>query len=116
MISEGSEDSMLEVVKLFTQSGVVKGKSLETAYQQYRFHNENQLLFKTLEELGTFAMELASDLNCAEIKIISNVDYNIGADASTGVSNFSEVFNKYGNIVENSEQGKKKGVLGRLFN
>ncbi|MEX0798598.1 MAG: hypothetical protein WD025_04105 [Bacteriovoracaceae bacterium] len=117
MLNEGEDDSLVEVIKFFSEAGPVHSKTLDDIYQKYRFHNGRGLLFKTLEEMGQFALEITQETASREVFILSNIDYNIGLDTCNDIRNFREIFRRYGNIIENPDQTRKKNnIFNKIFN
>lgn len=117
IINEGEQDSLIEVLNFFSEAGPISSKTLEESYQKYRFHEGNALLFNTLEQLGQFALEVCQETASPEVFILSNVDYNIGLDTCNNVRSFRELFRRYGNVIENPDQGRKKtNIFNKFFN
>ena len=117
IINEGEQESLIEVLNFFSEAGPISPKTLEDNYQKYRFHEGRALLFNTLEELGQFALEVCQETASPEVFILSNVDYNIGLDTCNNVRSFRELFRRYGNVIENPDQGRKKSnIFNKFFN
>tara|TARA_Y100000780_G_scaffold232595_1_gene268699 strand:+ start:3969 stop:4292 length:324 start_codon:yes stop_codon:yes gene_type:complete len=107
----------VEVINFFSEEGPINSKLINNLYQPFRFHNESKLLFKTLEELGQFALEVCQETSSAEVFILSNVDYNIGLDTCNDARSFRELFRRYGNVIENPDQSRKKSnIFNKFFN
>lgn len=117
ILNEGQADSLVEVLKFFSESGSVRDAVIEDAYGPYRFHNGQRLYFKTLEEMGKFALEVCRDLSAKEVFVLSTVDYNLGIEAGGDAKDFREMFRRYGSVIENPDQSRKKNnIFNKLFN
>lgn len=117
ILNEGKEDSNVEVLKFFSDTGPLSPKKLDDIYQKYRFDDSETLLFKTLEEMGQFALEVCQEAGSPEVFVLSSVDYNIGLDTCNNVRAFREIFRRYGNVIENPDQYRKKGnIFNKFFN
>lgn len=117
ILNEGGENSHVEILRFFSEAGPLHQKTLDSVYQKYRFHSGNALLFKTLEDMGQFALEVCQESASPEVFILSNVDYNIGLDTCNDVRNFREIFRRYGNVIENPDQSRKKNtIFNKFFN
>lgn len=114
---EQGKDSRIEVVRLYGTDSQLDSQIVQTAYQAYRFHNESELYFKTLEDLGEFALEVCQRSGASEVRILSNTDYNLALDSCHSAKQFPEIFLRYGSIIENPDVGRKKSnIFKKLFN
>lgn len=115
ILNEGEDNSLVEIINFFSEEGPVSSKVISDLYQPFRFHNEQSLWFKTLEDLGQFALEVCQETYAAEVFILSSVDYNIGLDTCNDARSFRELFRRYGNVIENPDQSRKKSNLFNKF-
>ena len=52
-----------------------------------------------------------------KVIFLSNVDYNIGLDTCNDARSFRELFRRYGNVIENPDQSRKKSnIFNKFFN
>lgn len=113
----GQEDSLVEVTNLFSDSGTLPGKTLDSVYQKYRFHSGPALLFKTLEDMGQFAQETAQETGAEQVLVLSNVDFNIGLGNCHDARGVREIFNSYGRPIDNPDSSQKRGgIFNKFFN
>jgi predicted amidohydrolase len=111
------EDAQYEILMFFSDAGTIHHNTLNSVYQSYRFHNDDKLMFKTHDDLGQFALEVCKEVAAPEVFILSTQDYNIGLDTCADIRGFREIFRRYGNIIENPDQNKKKNnIFNKLFN
>lgn len=110
--------SFYKVLNLFSEVGPVAQNTLDQVFQNFPQENYFEgMCFKTLDELGSFAVEICTDLSAPEIFILSAQDYNIGLDSCNDVRCFREVFRRYGTCVENPESSsRKKNIFDKFFN
>jgi len=111
------EQAQYEVLMFFSDAGLIHSKTLEETYQSYRFHNSEKFLFKNHDDLGQFALDVCKEVAAPEVFILSTQDFNIGLDTCADIRGFREIFRRYGNIIENPDQSKKKNnIFNKLFN
>ena len=116
VIERAEDDSQYEVLMFFSDAGEISEKTLNSVYQGYRFHNKEAFLFKTHDDLGQFALDVCKEVQAPEVFILSTQDYNIGLDTCSDIRGFREIFRRYGNIIENPDQSKKKNnIFNKLF-
>lgn len=115
--SDGNTVSFYKVLHLFSDIGPVSQNSLDQIFQN--FPQENYFdgqCFKSLDELGGFAVDVCKDLSAPEIFILSTQDYNIGLDSCGDVRNFKELFRRYATCIQNPEGGqRKKNIFDKFF-
>lgn len=117
ILDGGDEESYVEVLRFFSEAGPVIKDRIDEAYQKYRFHSGPNYYFKTLEEMGQFALDICQDSGAPEVFVLSDADYNLGLDSCGDVKGFREIFRRYGNIIENPDQTRKKNnIFNKLFN
>jgi predicted amidohydrolase len=111
------EDAQYEILMFFSDAGTIHENTLSNVYQSYRFHNDDKLIFKNHDDLGQFALDVCKEVAAPEVFILSTQDYNIGLDTCADIRSFREIFRRYGNIIENPDQNKKKNnIFNKLFN
>ena len=101
----------------FSDIGPVSRRTLDEVYKKYsQIESGGEYLFKSLDELGEFAVETCVELAAPEIFILSAQDYNIGLDSCNDVRSFKEIFRRYGTCITNPESGsKKKNLFNKFF-
>lgn len=117
VIEKTEDESQYEILMFFSDAGEIHNKTLSSVYQGYRFHNKDALLFKSHDDLGQYALDVCKEVQAPEVFILSTQDYNIGLDTCSDIRGFREIFRRYGNIIENPDQNKKKNnIFNKLFN
>lgn len=112
-----NDDAQYEVLMFFSDAGLIHHKTLSNIYQSYRFHRDENLYFKNHDDLGQFALDVCKEVAAPEVFILSSQDYNIGLDTCSDIRGFREIFRRYGNVIENPDQSKKKNnIFNKLFN
>lgn len=115
--AHGNTVSFYKVLYLFSDRGPVTTATKDQIFQKYPQEDYfDGPCFKSLDELGGFAVEVCRDLSAPEIFILSAQDYNIGLDSCIDVRNFKEVFRRYGTSVANPDIGqRKKNLFDKFF-
>jgi len=49
------------------------------------------------------------------VRLLSVQDYNIGLDGAKDVASFRQIFQKFGELLVDEVESKKKGFLGKFF-
>lgn len=113
----GEVVSFYRILHLFSEVGPVSASTLNALYERYPQEDYfDGFCFKSLDELGSFAVEVCIDLSAPEIFILSAQDYNIGLDSCNDIRSFREIFRRYGTSIANPESGqKKKNIFGKIF-
>ena len=113
----GNTVSFYKILHLFSDIGPVAYSTLDQLFQKFPQENYFQgQCFKSLDELGGFAVEICKELSAPEIFILSAQDYNIGLDSCSDIRSFKEVFRRYGTSVQNPESGaRKKNIFDKFF-
>lgn len=104
-----------KVVYFFSEQGFLEKEMLHELSKSVPEANHQLLTFLSLDDLKSFALRVAEELNEAEVRLISVQDYNIGIDGARDLASFQSIFTKFGELVVNVGAQKKKGLLGRLF-
>lgn len=116
--SEGNTVSFYKILHLYSDVGPVSQTTLKQIF--IKFPQEDYfdgLGFKTLDELGGFAVEVCKDLSAPEIFILSAQDYNIGLDSCSDIRSFKELFRRYGTSIENPDSThRSKNIFDKFFN
>lgn len=115
--SYGNTVSFYKILNLFSDVGPVTQSTQDLIYRNFQHENYfDGLCFKSLDELGGFAVQICTELSAPEIFILSAQDYNIGLDSCSDVRSFKEIFRRYGTSVENPEGGqRKKNIFDKFF-
>lgn len=116
---EDTLGSYYKIVQFFSEVGMVSAGVISKTYQNFDtdFRSENEISFKTLDELGHFAIEICKELAAPEVFLLSVQDYNIGLDSCSDIRGFREIFRRYGTSVENPEGShRRKNLFGKIFN
>lgn len=115
--ANGNTVSYYKVLYLFSDIGPVAENTLKSIYNHFEHRDYfDGFSFNSLDDLGSFAVEVCKDLSAPEIFILSAQDYNIGLDSCNDVRSFREVFRRYGTVIENPEGSRRpKNIFGKLF-
>lgn len=117
--SQNQEDQFrtanYHVVYFFSEEGFLDLKMLQEMAKVTPEANHTDLTFSSLDDLKEFSLRVAQEYQKPEVRLISVQDYNIGVDGARDLHTFREIFNRYGDVVVNSEATKKKSFLGKLF-
>ena len=103
-----------KIIHLFSVDSFIEQTYLDEKYEQFPEMNHAEKSFLNLDDLKSFSLMLAEDLEMEEARLISIQDYNIGIDGARIAVDFREIFSHFGEIMKNPKM-KKKGLLGRLF-
>lgn len=77
--------------------------------------NYNELSFLSLDDLKKFALRTAEEVESDQVRLLSVQDFNIGVDGSKGIKSFQNIFQKFGDVIQNPNAKKKKGIFGKFF-
>lgn len=75
---------------------------------------KDSLCFETLDELKNFTFFLLDELSIRKACLLSVQNYNIGLDGAKDKESFQELFEKYGEILQN-EGAKKKSLFSKFI-
>lgn len=103
------------VISFFSDEGFIEDQLLKEKALAFTSAETHTLSFQSLDELKEFALEVTRHLGARMVRLISAQDYNIGVDGARDLESYRQIFAKYGEVVENPEARKKKGLLGKLF-
>lgn len=104
-----------KILHVFSSQGFLENDYLEEKMLSFPEINRLDQSFLNLDDLKAFALVLAQDLEVEEARLISIQDYNIGIDGAKSATEFSQIFGHFGEVIQNSEMKKKKGLFRRLF-
>jgi len=109
---EGSTNSYYRIIRFFSEAGEVSEKALDKAYENFKFSNNTiDFVFKNLEDLGQYAVDICKATSTPEVFILSVQDYNIGLDSCNDSRTFKDIFRRYGTALENPDKLYKKNHL-----
>ena len=102
------------VVRMYSDYGDLDNKEVRKL-TQYTEHADH-FAFDTKEALTDFTQKLANETGCMGVHLLAVNDFNIGMESCHNISDFKEIFIKYGTLIESDSSFKKsKGILGRFF-
>lgn len=112
---EGFRPANYKVVTFFSDEGFLDLGMLKEMAKSVPDSRFDELMFLSLDDLRSFALRVAGELQVAEVRLISVQDYNIGLDGARDLGGYRSIFENFGELVVNVEQKKKKGFLGKFF-
>lgn len=109
--------SFYKILHFFSEVGPISERTLDKVYENYPTENEfDGISFRSLDELGQFAVDVCIELSAPEIFILSVQDYNIGLDSCNDIRSFKEIFRRYGSCIANPHSSlKKKNLFSKIF-
>lgn len=105
-----------KVVFFFSSAGFLDQNMLIEMAKTVPEAGHFDLTFLNLDDLKEFALRVAQEMQVPQVRIISVQDYNIGLDGAKDVTEFKLIFSKFGDLLVNQAEAKKKGFLGKFFN
>lgn len=115
-LTDSNSDFSVEVLFMFNETGFIDSSESLDLYKRY-FRNEDNLLFRNLDELGEFIKKLIEEYRAPKAYIMSVEDYNAGLERAREKADYKELFMKVGTELDNPEyiDGSAKGLLGKIF-
>ena len=71
--------------------------------------------FSSLEELTQFSFTICDEINADKIALYSNEEYNLLLHKVKNIKELKEKLPISGNVIENLDAEKKRGLLGKIF-
>lgn len=103
------------MVYFFHEQGFLELGMLKELSKAVPDADHEHLTFLNLDDLKAFGVRVAQELKAPQVRLISVQDYNIGIDGAKDKKSFQGIFEKFGELVENEEAPRKKGLFGKLF-
>jgi hypothetical protein len=113
--SENFQPARYRVVFFFSGTGFLDHKLMQELAKSVPDANHAELTFLNLDDLKAFASRVSQELRASQVRLLSVQDYNIGMDGAKDVESFRQIFQKFGELLVEEVETKKKGFLGKLF-
>jgi len=115
-LSDPDSDFGVKILYLFNETGFIDMEESQNFYKRY-FRNEDDLVFRNLDELGEFSKKLIEEFGAPKAYILSVEDYNAGLERVREKSEYRELFMKVGTELENAEYkgGANARIFGKIF-
>ena len=114
-ITGDESNSMLEVLNVFSDSGAIPEKWLQVAREKTGLGEKNPAFFPSLERMAQFALALDAEAGSQGVLLLSTADYNLGLDNCSNVEEFKDIFQNYGELLQDSSQNQRKNSLFDKF-
>jgi hypothetical protein len=115
---QGQESGpFFKVLYLFSEAGFIQNKTqTDIVKTLFQGQLEGQLYFKSLEDLGRFALHVCQELKAPEVFVVSAEDYNSAVEATRDIRNFRDIYRRFGHSILNPDFKKEKSSLfGKFF-
>jgi len=103
------------VIYFFTDQGFIPDDQLKELSKSVPEARHELLTFMNLDDLKIFALRVAQEFETNQVRLISGQDYNIGLDGAKDLKSFHEIFEKFGELIEDEHAPKKGGIFKKLF-
>lgn len=103
------------VVYFFSDEGFLPRELLTEMAKSIPEANLSELSFLSLDDLKSFALRVTEETEANQVRLLSVQDFNIGVDGSKGIKSFQNIFQKFGDVIQNPNAKAKKGILGKIF-
>ncbi|MEE2671871.1 MAG: hypothetical protein VYA54_09180 [Bdellovibrionota bacterium] len=104
--------SRYKVSYFFTATGEVTHEDIKKV--QGEFSEEDELEFKTKDELTEFSYRFIETHNISSIYLLNTNDFNIGVESSNDLMSFRQVFSKYGLKID-LHKDSGGGIFNKFF-
>ena len=114
-LSDDFQPARYKVVFFFSSTGFLDRTLLQELCKSVPEANHVELTFLNLDDLKAFASRVSQELRASQVRLLSVQDYNIGLDGAKDVASFRQIFQKFGELLVDEVESKKKGFLGKFF-